>query len=164
MGYTSTGSYTFTDTDVEKVVRRFRADLKMMVQNTGGMTEAKANDYATDVETLAKKGFLEKVDVTLFSGTKEIKAAVYTVNDKGGDLTSSAPGGVIWPRVDSPRLVVHIWTTKAYTDEEEAKLKEKLKVQWGPSASDTSHSELTSSGGRDYMSNGWAMQRKDYSK
>ena len=164
MSSTTTSSYTYSTTDVEKVARRFRADLKMMAQNTGGVTESKANEYADDVETFAKKGFLEKVDVTLFSGSKEVKAAIYTVNENGSDLTTSAPGGVIWPRVDSPRLVIHIWNTKSYTAEEEAKLKEKLKIGWAPASSDTSHSDLKTVGGRDYMSNGWAMQRKDYSK
>lgn len=164
MSYTTTSSYTYTTTDIEKVVRRFRADLKMMAQNTAGMTEKEANEYADDIETLAKKGFLKKVDVTLLSGGKEVKAAVYTVNENGGELTAATPGGVMWPRVDAPELRVLVWYTPAYTQEERAKLKEKLNIPWGPSSADTSHSGLKAAGGRDFMSNGWAMERKDFSK
>lgn len=164
MSSTSTGSYTYTTTDIEKVVRRFRADLKMMAQNTGGMTEAKANDYADDIEALAKRGYLKKVDVTLLSAGKEVKAAVYTVNDNGGDLTAATPGGVIWPRVDSPELRVIVSYTANYTSEEKANLKGKLKISWSPTDADISHAGLKASGGRDYMSNSWAMERKDFSK
>lgn len=164
MSSTSTASYTFTETDIEKVVRRFRADLKMMAQNTGGMTEGKAGEYADDIEALARRSFLKKVDVTLLSGGKEVKAAVYTVNDKGGDLTAANPGGVMWPRMEDPDLRVIVTYNDSYSADERAKLKEKLKLSWGPTDTDISHSGLTASGGRDYMSNGWALQRKDYSK
>lgn len=163
MSSTNTGSYTFTATDIVKVVRRFRADLKMIAQNTGSITESKASDYSDDVETLATRGFLKKVDVTLMSGSKEIMAAVYTVNDKGDDLTASAPGGVVWPRVDNAWLRVIVSYTDSYTAAEKESMKPRLKIPWTPSADDTSHSQLRQVGGRDFMSNGWAMQRKDYS-
>jgi hypothetical protein len=64
--------------------------------------------------------------------------------------------------VDSPDLRVVVWYTDSYTDDERAMLKEKLKVNWGPTTADTSHTELKAGGGRDYMSNGWAMERKDF--
>jgi hypothetical protein len=41
-------------------------------------------------------------------------------------------------------------------------MKNKLRIGWVPSAADTSHSTLKASGGRDYASNGWGMQRKDF--
>ena len=45
--------------DIETVVRRFKADLVMIAQSTGAFTEAKARDYAHDVEVLAKEGYLK---------------------------------------------------------------------------------------------------------
>jgi hypothetical protein len=38
----------------------------------------------------------------------------------------------------------------------------KLKIGWVPSYADTSHATLLASGGRDYASNGWGLQRKDF--
>ena len=66
------------------------------------MTEEKAGEYAHDIEVLAKGGYLKYVDVTLFSNGVEVRAARYNVNTEAGDLTSSRPGGVLWPRVSGP--------------------------------------------------------------
>jgi hypothetical protein len=38
----------------------------------------------------------------------------------------------------------------------------KLNISWTPTNADISHSSLTQDGARDYASNAWAMQRKDY--
>lgn len=164
MSSTTTSSYTYTTTDIEKVVRRLRADLTMIAQNTGAISETDACAYAEDIEALAKRGFLKKVDVTLMSDGREVKAAVYTVNDQGGGLTAAAPGGVTWPRALNPHLRVVLSHTNAYTAQEEQAMRHRLNLNWTPTSADLSHSGLTAIGGRDYMSNGWAMQRKDYSK
>src|ERR1700716_2644033 len=99
---TDTETFSYTNADVEAVARRFTADLVMIAQSSGAITEAKAREYAHDVEALAKKGFLEKVDVTLLSGLVEMRAVQYTVNTTSGDLTMSRPGGVMWPQVANP--------------------------------------------------------------
>src|SRR3954449_3943200 len=99
MTYTASETYTYTITDIENVVRRFSADLVMIAQSSGTITEAKARDYAHDAELLAKKGYLKRVDVTLLSGTTEIRATQYVVSTAAGGLTMSRPGGVLWPRV-----------------------------------------------------------------
>jgi hypothetical protein len=39
----------------------------------------------------------------------------------------------------------------------------RLNISWGFTSVDTSHASLTSSGGRDYASNGWGMRREDWS-
>ena len=64
---TASASATYTVVDIENVVRRMKADLVMIADSTGAWTAAKAADYAHDVEVLAKAGYLEWVDVTLFS-------------------------------------------------------------------------------------------------
>lgn len=163
---TSTATTSYTTADIEIVVRRFTADILMIAQSTGAITEAKAREYAADVEILAKKGFLSAVDLTLLTGGSygvEERAAKYTVNTTAGDLTSSRPGGALWPRVNDPFLRIVLSYTSAYDSAAKAALSPKLNIAWTPTNADTSHFSLNQSGGRDYASNGWGLQRKDFS-
>ena len=159
---TYTGSSTYTDTDIATVVRRFEADLVMIAQSSGAITEQEARDYSHDAEVFAKYRFLEMVDVTLLYNNSEIRAVQYTINPTSGDLTSSRPGGVRWPRVSSPILRIFFRTTNAYDAAAEEAIKRKLKCNWSPTSINTDHLSLRTSGGRDYVSNGWGMQRKDF--
>ncbi len=52
--------------------------------------------------------------------------------------------------------------TDAYTDAARTATKPKLKIGWTPTNEDTSHVSLSSSGGRNYVSNGYGMQRTDW--
>jgi hypothetical protein len=158
--YTSTSTYSVVD--VENVVRRFSADIVMIASSTGALTEAKAREYATDIEALAKNGYLSAVDVTLLKDGSELKAVRYDVTTDAGGLNSSRPGGVLWPREPSGWVRVTIWHTPAYDDAAQEKMKDKLKGNWGPSTADTSHSALQQLGSRDYASGGFGMQRKDF--
>lgn len=159
---TASASATYTDIDIEKVVRLVKADLMMLGDSTGAWTPEKAGHYAHDVEVLAKAGYLEHVDVTLFSDGVEIKATRFNVDTDAGGLTSSRPGGVMWPRVANPYLRLILRYTDAYTASARAAIKDKLKINWTASDADTSHSTLKSAGGRDYASNAYGMQRKDW--
>ena len=159
MSFTESHSYTYTTLDIERVVRRFTADIIMIAQSSGAITEAKAREYAHDVEALAKKGYLKKVDLTLLSSTTEIRATQYVVSTTAGDLTMSRPGGVLWPRVVNPDFRVVLRYTEEYTQPAREAMKNKLKITWVPSAADTSHSTLKAAGGRDYASNSWGMQQ-----
>jgi hypothetical protein len=161
---TATETYTYTNTDIGKVMKRFTADIVMIAQSTSAITEAKARDYANDMEALAKHGYLKKVDLTLLSGHVEVKATQYTVNTAGADLSTSRPGGVMWPRVANPELRMVVFHTDAYDSTARDAMRSKLKVNWMPTTADTNHTGLTASGGRDYESNGWALQRKDFGK
>lgn len=162
MTYTATDTYSYTISDIETVVRCFIADLLMIAQSSGAITEDKAREYAHDVEVLAKEGYLKMVDLTLFSGSTEVQAVQYIVNIADGDLEMSRPGGVLWPRVESPGFRIILIYTKAYGATARERMKSKLKIEWVPTSADTSHSGLTPSGGRTYLSNGWGMQRKDF--
>jgi hypothetical protein len=159
---TDSASYTYTDVDIEKVVRRFAADIVMIAQSSGAIQESEAKEYAADVETLAKMGYLTSVDVTLFSNGNEVRAVTYTVNTVAGDLTSSRPGGVLWPKVYQPELRVVLWYSDAYDAAARQTMGPKLKHGWLPTHADTRHSSLTQTSSRDYASNGWGLQRKDY--
>jgi hypothetical protein len=162
MSQTATATATYTTTDVEKVVRRVATDLIMIADSSGAITADKARDYGHDIELLAKNGYLKKVDVTLLSADVEKRAVRYEVNTASGSLTSSRPGGVLWPKVASPFLRIVLSYTSAYTDAARQNMAGKLKISWSPSTADTSHSGLLASGGRDYASNSYGMQRKDW--
>jgi hypothetical protein len=162
MTYTASETYTYTIVDIETVVRRFTADLVMIAQSSGTVTETNAREYAHDVEALAKKGYLKRVDLTLLSGTTEIKATQYTVNAAAGSLSMSRPGGVLWPRVPNGHLRIILSYTEDYDSAAREAMNCKLKISWVPTNADTSHAMLTSTGGRTYASNAWAMERKDF--
>jgi hypothetical protein len=134
----------------------------MMATSSGAITEAEAREYGHDIELLAKNGYLKAVDVTLLSGVAELRAVRYEVNEISGQLTASRPGGVLWPKMPSADFRVVLFYNTTYTAEEKVKMSGKLKISWGPTSVDTSHGTLKSAGGRDYSSNGWAMERKDF--
>jgi hypothetical protein len=161
--YTSSSSYTVAD--IEKVVNRFSTDLLMIADSTKAIPQEKARTYARDVERLVKKGYLNSVDVTLldFFGT-EVRAVTYQVNTDADSLTSSRPGGVLWPNTTggTVRLILHYNDT--YDDSAREAMRTALETPWVPTSVDTSHASLRAGTGRDYESNGFGMQRKDFTK
>jgi hypothetical protein len=159
---TASATATYTVLDIEKVVRRVKADLAMIADSTGGWTPEKAAHYAHDVEALAKAGYLDYVDVTLLSNGVEVMATRFDVDTDAGGLTSSRPGGVLWPKVTSPHLRIVLGYSSTYTTTAKAAFKGQLKINWSPTDADTSHSRLNSAGGRDYASNTYGMQRRDW--
>ncbi len=162
MSQTRTASATYTTTDIENVVRRVKADLIMIANSTGAWTTEKATEYAHDIEILAREGYLAWVDVTLLQYGVELQATRFEVDKEAGTLTTSRPGGVLWPRVDNANLRIVISYTSAYTDAARETTRKKLKIGWTTSHDDTSHSNLSSSGGRNYVSSTYGMQRKDW--
>ena len=162
MSQTRTATATYTVVDIENVIRRVKADLVMIADSTGAWTAANAADYAHDVEVLAKAGYLKWVDLTLLSNGVEVKAVRFEVDTDAGSITTSRPGGVLWPKVSGPHLRIVLSYTDAYTSEAREATKGKLKIGWVTSYDDTSHASLMSSGGRNYASNAYGMQRKDW--
>lgn len=162
MSQTATNTATYTMADIEKVVTRVRADLMMIADSTGGWTPKEAQDYAHDIEELAKAGYLAHADVTLLENGQEIYAARFVVNTDASGWTSSRPGGVRWPRVANPRLRLILSYTPSYDDTARQAMKPKLRIGWVPTSEDTSHTGLARAGGRDYASNSYGMQRTDW--
>ena len=159
---TTTTTETYSTVDVENVVRRLKADLVMIADSTGGWTAKDAADYAHDVEVLAKAGYLAFVDVTLFSGATEVKAVRYDVDVDAGSVSTSRPGGVLWPMVASPSLRMILGPTDDYDGTARGRMAGKLRNQWSPTNDDTSHPALSSNGGRNYVSNAYGIKRKDW--
>lgn len=162
MSHTATASASYTTADIECVVRRTRADLVMIADSTGAWTPQQAADYAHDIEVLAKGGYLESVDVTLLKNGVEQRAVRFEVDTDAGTLATSRPGDVLWPRMEGAVLRIVISYTDAYTSVAREAMKSKLKIGWTTSYADTSHSGLSSSGGRNYVSSAYGMQRKDW--
>lgn len=164
MSYVESATETYSFVDVEIVIRRVTADLIMIANSTGAWTEDFARKVGHDVELLAKKGYLKWVDVTLFSYGVEQKATRFEVSTAAGGLSMSRPGGVLWPRVSNPDLRVVFGHTSDFTPIAEAMLANQLELSWTATSTDTSHASLKSGTGRDYASNAFGVQRKDFTK
>ncbi|ECJ2934375.1 hypothetical protein FN906_23570 [Salmonella enterica subsp. enterica] len=161
MSYSATETATYTTTDVEAVMRRMTADLVMIASSTGAITEARAREYAHDIELLAKHGYLNYVDLTLLSNGVEKRATRFYVNDSG-NLANERPGDARWPKIEGATLQIVISHKDSYDQTAQQKLENKMKIKWSPSYADISHSGLSQKAGREYSSNGYGMQRKDY--
>lgn len=164
MSYSSTATETYSVADIEIVMRRVTTDLVMIANSTKATTEERARNWGHDIELLAKNGYLYAVDLTLLSADVEQKATRFEVSTESGELTMSRPGGVLWPIVPQPTLRMVLFYTAAYDAVAKAKMDGKLKLPWSPTDVDTGHSKLTTNTSRDYVSNGYGMQRKDFTK
>ena len=162
MAYAGTITETYTETDIEIVIRRFWADLTMIAQSSRTITEDEARDYAHDVEIFAKHEYLDGVDITLFSGSQEIEAARYTVNTNTGNLAMERPGGVMWCHVPNAILRIVLIVTENY---DKARLQNRLKIKnWSPADADLRHLSLKPISERYYVSNGWTLHREDFKR
>ncbi|MFJ5377380.1 hypothetical protein ACIPSX_08510 [Pectobacterium sp. CHL-2024] len=161
MSYSSTETTTYTTTDVEAVMRRMTADLVMIASSTGTITEASAREYAHDIEVLAKNGYLNYVDLTLLSNGVEKMATRFYVNDSG-NLANERPGDARWPKIEGATLRIVINHPNSYDQAAQQKLGGKMKGKWSASSADISHGGLVQKAGKEYSSNGYGMQRKDY--
>ena len=161
MSSSATATQTYSVADVEIVMRRVTADLVMIASSTRAVTEEMAREWGHDVEVLAMNGYLDSVDLTLFSAGVEQKAVRFDVNTDSGNLTTSRPGGALWPRVIQPQLQIILRYSSKCDTGALSKIAGKLKRCWVPINVDTSHQGLKATAGRDYVSNGYGMQRKD---
>lgn len=158
----NTKTYSYTNEDVTKVVRRFTADLLMIASSTKGMTEEEAAKYGHDVEYLAQRGFLKLVDVTLLDNGVEVTASQYLVRAGTNDLVPSKPGGVLWPAVGSPKVRIVLRYTDTYSQAEKDAAKPNLRFTWSSTDANLNHPSLKVSDARDYSSNGYGISRKDF--
>ena len=160
---TATVTATYTVLDIERVVRRVKADLIMIADSTGGWTAEKASHYAHDVELLAKAGYLDYVDVTLLQQRHrgESHALRCRYRRWRADLQPARRGAL----AEGRRALISAWSSvysTTYTAGAKEACKGQLKINWSPTNADTSHSALNSAGGRDYASNAYGMQRRDW--
>lgn len=160
--YTASSSHTYSVADVENVVRNFAADVRMIAESSGAWSRNYVDLLVEDVSYLAKRKYIELIDITLLVGNVEEKAARYTVNENSGELEANRPGGVRWPRLVGARLRMIVVRTSKWTSNPPDR--SQLNNPWGESDEDISHALLTSSAGRNFTSSMYGFQRTDYSK
>ena len=157
-----TASRTYADLDVEKVMVRVSADMRMIADSTRGWDKTKTEDYVHDVEKLAMTDYLDSVDLTLFDGDCEIKAAKFAVSDDASGWVNQRPGNAMWPRVTNPRLRIVLCHKAGYDADAQRQMAPKLRINWTACLEDTSHAALRRGDGRSYASNSFGMQRTDW--
>jgi hypothetical protein len=161
MSYTASATETYSAVDIENVVRKFSTDLRMIAESSATWSRDVVEKHLADVTIMAKKKYLRFVDVTLLSQGVEIRAVRYTVNESSGELSASRPGGVLWPRVAGATLRMVIGPTSKWDSEPPDQ--SQFNFSWSATSTDISHSGLNIMDGRNFTSNAYGLQRKDYS-
>jgi hypothetical protein len=164
---TVTVSSTYSTVDVGKVVDQFTADFHMLGASTGLASEQRARDVGHDVKLMAKRGYIDRVDIVLLNvAGKEIRAAKYSVSTDAGLWTTDRPGNNLWPRQvgGSLRVVVSYtseWQALAVDARQRFHVDE-CELSWGPSSIDTTYPGLVGRFDRRYASNAYGMERTLY--
>jgi hypothetical protein len=161
--YSESVTRTFTIADVGKVLDCFAADLDGVGQSTGLRTRENTKAVAADVKLMAQEGYLAEVNLYLkdVSG-RTIRAAKYEVSTDGASLTASRPGNYLWPRTQGGELGVHVTHSQAWwnlSDTAKATFRQRLQMRWGTLNLDTSFPMLTRYRDRNYVSNGYGLQK-----
>jgi hypothetical protein len=161
--YTESSTRTFTIADVGKVLDCFAADLDGMGQSTGLRTRENTKAVAADVKVMAQQGYLAEVNLYLNDAQgKTIRAAKYVVSTNGASLTASRPGNYLWPRTPGGQLNVHVTFSQTWwmlTDPQKTSFRQRLGLQWGILNLDTSFPMLIRHNDRNYVSNGFGLQK-----
>lgn len=161
--YSESVTRTFTTADVGKVLDCFAADLDGMGQSTGLRTREDTKAVAADVKFMSQQGYLAEVNLYLKdTNGKTIRAAKYVVSTNGASLTASRPGNYLWPRTPGGQLCVHVTYSQTWwnlSETQKANFKQRLGLQWGLLDLDTSFPMLTRYSDRNYVSNGFGLQK-----
>jgi hypothetical protein len=166
MSTSITDSHTYTAADIVKVADRFAADLAMIAQSTQKLTSGEVGEYVSDITALAKAGYLERISLVLFDGSRnEVRARRYQVSTNAELWSSDRPGGNLWPQMAGGSLEVIVSYSSAWralSDSAKTNFKAGLQIAWSPSSVDVSFPGLTGTPGRRYASKAYGMQRTDF--
>ncbi len=161
--YTESLTKTYTIADVGKVLDCFAADLDGMGQSTGLMTREYTKAVGADVKLMAQLGYLSDVCVYLENGAgATIRAAKYEVMTRAGALTASRPGNYLWPRTPGGRLRAYITYSQKWRELpflQRVAFEPRLRLSWFTFDLDTSFPMLTPRHDRNYISNGFGLQK-----
>jgi len=166
MSTTGTYTQTYTAVDIGKVLDCFAADFDGISQSTSLLTRDDVKAISADVKLMASRGYLREVNLCLLTDAGvALRAAKYTVNPSAGVLTASRPGGHLWPRTPGGNLTVVVSYTdvwKKLPEPSKEGFRRELVRNWTPSGIDTSFPTLRASADRNYVSNGYGLQRSTY--
>lgn len=161
--YSESATGTYTTADVGRVLDCFAADFDGMGQSTGLATREYTKAVASDVKLIAQQGYLSEVNLYLNdTNSKTIRAAKYVVSTDGASLTASRPGNFLWPWTPGGQLCVHVTYSRAWdrlTPAQKETFRQRLGLAWGILNLDTSFPMLTRSSDRNYVSNGFGLQK-----
>lgn len=166
MAMTGTHTTSYTTADVGRVLDSFVTDFDGIAQSTGLRTREDVKEVGGDVKLMASRGYLHEVNLCLLNvGGATIRAAKYTVNTSAGVLTASRPGNYLWPRTPGGSLTVvvsysDLW--KSATQRLKEAFARELNRRWTTSGIDTSFPTLRATADRNYVSNGYGLQRSTY--
>lgn len=160
-----TGTYTYTVADIKRVLGSFGADFGMMVASAGLMADwprGTIDMLVADLVDYANGKFLAEIDVSLWRDGVELRAARYHVSGSAQGWIDQRPGSCMWPRTPAGNIVVVIvhsddWKTAA--SDKRVAFRKGLRLQWGPSNLDISHSGLVQHQDRRFASNGFGLER-----
>jgi len=166
MSMSDTYTQSFTTVDVGKVLDCFAADFDGISQSTGLRTREDVNALSADVKLMASRGYLRDVSLCLVSaGGSTLRAAKYEVNTSAGVLTASRPGNHLWPYTPDGVLQVLVNNTdtwKNLPEHPKEAFRQELNRAWSRSGIDTSFPALRGTADRNYVSNGFGLQRSTY--
>jgi Bacterial HORMA domain family 1 len=169
MSSTFTTTTTYTKTDVAKVVSRFAADLDMIRMATGLMEPTRLSDVVHDVELMAVRGYLNRVDVVLRDAHEvELRAASYSVSTSASGWSSDRPGNNLWPRTPGGSLHIVVSYSGAWFALTEFQRQRfhtgECRRPWGASDIDTSYPGMSATQDRRYASNAYGLERTTYGR
>ncbi|MBI3001927.1 MAG: hypothetical protein HYY46_26220 [Deltaproteobacteria bacterium] len=161
--YSESITRTYTTADVGKVLDCFAADLDGIGQSTGLAARDETKAIAADVKLMAQAGYLSLVSVYLDDPNgRTLRAANYEVSTDAWLLTASRPGNYLWPRLPAGQLFIHVTYSAVWSNLPELqkeRFRQRLGVQWGSKALDTSFPTLSRVFDRNYVSNGFGLQK-----
>jgi len=169
MSTVGTQTKTFTVADIRKVAESFAAVLSMISQSTGLLSTKEIDNYINDVKLFAELNLLKKVHIILKnSAGEQIRGTIFTVSVDAGTWGNDRPGDGLWPKTPGGFLNVVVTNTLEYSSKSyEEKVKfcadNGFRDSWTSSKEDTTFAKLTGSQGQKYQSNGYGMERKNYS-
>lgn len=164
--YTSTSTYTVVD--IRKTFEGFSADFRMIAARTEKKSAHDVENTLHDIMAWAESKYLEYVDITLLDqSNKPVRAARYTVDEKGKAVQSDRAGSNDWPNIPNTYLTVIVKNNKAWdslSKEQQSKFEgdKGFKRSWGPSSIDNSYSHLSKASAQLYGSNGYELKKDNY--
>lgn len=160
---TSSYTYTYSVTDVRKVISQLHAEFAMAAQSTGLRTRADVDELMADVTSFAEEGYLARVQVRLVNvSDKNVKVADYEVSEDAGGWSAGRAGNMLWPRGAGARLTITLYYSPAWLQRSEAQrtaFKAKLNRGWSTTTDDLSTSHLVARTDRTFASNGYGVKK-----
>lgn len=165
----STHSYTYTYsvTDVRKVMGQLHAEFRMAAQSTGLRTFENVDAVMADITRFAEEGYLERVQVRLVNASgKNAKVADYEVSEDAGGWSADRAGNMMWPRGVGVRIAITLYYSAKWNQQsaaQQAVFESKLNRTWSAETDDLSTSHLVARSDRTFVSNAYGVKKTVHS-